>query len=206
MKKTLLILLAAGVLLTPLACCKEDNASAPSVDKAQIVLDNIAQRKSVRSYTNESVSKEQLEKLVRAGMAAPSAVNKQPWAFIVISDRAAMDSLAEKLPHAKMLKEAQAAIVVCGDMNKALEGEYREFWVQDASAATQNILLAAEAMGLGAVWTGAYPSQQRVKDISEALSLPENIIPLDVIPVGHPAGNDQPKDKWNAENVHWDKW
>lgn len=204
MKKAILMMLAAGVLLSPLSCCKEETAQ--NVDKAQIVLDNIAQRKSVRSYTNEPVAKEQLEKLVRAGMAAPSAVNKQPWAFIVLSERAAMDALAEKLPHAKMLKEAPAAIVVCGDMDKALEGDGREYWVQDASAATQNILLAAEAMGLGAVWTGAYPVQARVNDIKAALSLPENIIPLDVIPVGHPAGDDKPKDKWKPENVHWEKW
>ena len=204
MKKILLgVLAASAILLISSSCCKED---ASATDKSKVVLENIAQRKSVRHFTEQAVSKDQLETLVRAGMAAPTAVNKQPWAFVVMSERASMDALSEKLPHAKMLKQAQAAIVVCGDMSKALEGEARDFWVQDASAATQNILLAAEAMGLGAVWTGAYPGQERVNAIREALSLPENIIPLCVIPIGYPTGEDQPKDKWKPENVHWEKW
>ncbi|MDD3667568.1 MAG: nitroreductase family protein, partial [Bacteroidales bacterium] len=118
-------------------------------------MENILNRKSVRKYTKEEVKKEQLEMLVRAGMAAPSARNSQPWLFFVIDDRTILDNLAKQLPNAKMLLSAKAAIVVCGNLQKALEGDGREFWVQDCSAATQNILLAAESMGLGAVWTGA---------------------------------------------------
>ena len=114
----------------------------------------IYNRKSVRHFTNQMVSRKQLTELIRAGMAAPTAVNKQPWAFIAIDDRGMLDQLAEILPYAKMLKQATGAIVVCGDMTKTLDGIAQEYWIQDCSAATQNILLAAESMGLGAVWTG----------------------------------------------------
>lgn len=203
MKKLSLGLILFAILLTPLACCQNN---APAGDKSAVVLDNIAQRKSVRSFTDETVSKDQLEKIVRAGMAAPSAINKQPWAFIVLTDKTMMNALAEKLPNAKMLSQAAAAIVVCGDMDKAIEGDARDFWIQDTSAATENILLAAEAMGLGAVWTGAYPNMEKVGIIRDMLKLPETIIPLNVIPIGHPSGDNQPKDKWIPSNIHWDKW
>ncbi len=203
MKKIVFGLILLTSLSMTQACCKQEEQS---VDKSAIVLDNIAQRKSVRSFTNESVTKDQLEKIVRAGMAAPSAINKQPWAFVVLTDKSIMNALAEKLPNAKMLSQAAAAIVVCGDMNKAIEGDARDFWIQDTSAATENILLAVEAMGLGAVWTGAYPNKEKVDIIRDMLKLPDDIIPLNVIPIGHPTGDNQPKNKWIPENVHWDKW
>ena len=112
---------------------------AQNIDKSEIVLKNISERKSVRTYTDQKVEKEDLEKLLRAGMSAPSAVNAQPWAFIAIDDRETLDRLGDLLPYAKMLKQAQAAIIVCGDMKKKLEGEGQEYWIQDCSAATQNI-------------------------------------------------------------------
>ena len=169
-------------------------------------LEIIHQRKSVRNYTKTKVSKEQLETLIRAGMAAPSAVNKQPWAFIAINDRLILDKLGDGLPYAKMLKKASAAIVVCGDLGKALDGWEQEFWIQDCSASTQNILLAAESMGLGTVWTAAYPAEDRMSTVKDILELPEHIIPLNVIPIGFPGGMVKPKDKWTAENLHWNKW
>lgn len=170
------------------------------------IMENILNRKSVRTYTNEEVKKEQLETLLRAGMAAPSARNSQPWLFFVIDERGILDNLAEQLPNARMLAEAKAAIVVCGNMQKTLEGEAKEFWVQDCSAATQNILLAAESMGLGAVWTGAYPRKETVKIIQEELKLPEYIIPLNVIPIGWQTGKEKPKQKYNEENIRWNTW
>ncbi len=105
-----------------------------------------------------------------------------------------------------MLLNAKAAIVVCGNLQKALEGDGREFWVQDCSAATQNILLAAESMGLGAVWTGAYPRKETVNIIKVELGLPEHIVPLNVIPIGWQTGEEQPKQKYTEENVRWNKW
>ena len=174
--------------------------------KSDLVMENILNRKSVRKYTNEDVKKEQLEMLVRAGMAAPSARNSQPWLFFVIDDRTILDNLAKQLPNAKMLLSAKAAIVVCGNLQKALDGEGREFWVQDCSAATQNILLAAESMGLGAVWTGAYPRKETENIIKVELGLPEHIVPLNVIPIGWQTGEEKPKQKYTEENIRWNKW
>ncbi|NCC18558.1 MAG: nitroreductase family protein [Bacteroidia bacterium] len=175
-------------------------------ENSEKVMENILNRKSVRKYTKEEVKKEQLEMLVRAGMAAPSARNSQPWLFFVIDDRAILDNLAKQLPNAKMLLNAKAAIVVCGNLQKALEGDGREFWVQDCSAATQNILLAAESMGLGAVWTGAYPRKETVNIIKVELGLPEHIVPLNVIPIGWQTGEEKPKQKYTEENIRWNKW
>ncbi|HDP74633.1 MAG TPA: nitroreductase family protein [Bacteroidales bacterium] len=168
-------------------------------------LKTIFNRKSVRSFTSHDVSIELLEELARVGMAAPSARNLQPWAFVIITNRSTLDALAERLPYAKMLFDAPAAIVVCGDLSKA--GDSPEgYWVQDCSAATQNILLAAEALGLGAVWTGVHPRTDRVTTVKDVLKLPDNIIPLNVIPIGYPKGEHQPKNKFKAENIHWQKW
>ncbi|MFT3739673.1 MAG: flavin reductase [Breznakibacter sp.] len=169
-------------------------------------LATIYNRKSVRRYTDRKVGQEQLTELTKAGMAAPTARDKRPWAFVAITDRSLLDKLADALPHAKMLKQATAAVVVCGDLDKALTGDAQAYWVQDCSAATQNILLAAESMGLGAVWTGVHPIKERVATVVELLNLPASIIPLNVIAVGYPTGEDKSKDKWEAANVHWDKW
>jgi nitroreductase len=170
------------------------------------VISIIHQRKSVRSYTKSSVSRESLSELVKAGMAAPSAGNKQPWVFIVVDDRNILDALGVGLPYAKMLKQAPAAIVVCGDLHKAYTGWEQSFWVQDCSAAAENILLAAEAMGFGAVWTGIYPAKDRDSLVRKILNLPGHIIPLNIIPIGHPMGIEKQKNKWNKENLIWNAW
>lgn len=170
---------------------------------AMTVFKNIYERKSVRNYTGRQVSKEQLGMLVKAGMAAPTGRNVQPWQFIAVNDKAVLEKLTEALPYAKMLASAGAAIVVCGDLEIARAGNTEQLWVQDCSAATQNILLAAESMGLGAVWTAAHPYEDRIKAVVEALQLPEHVVPLNVIPVGYPTGVDKPKDKWKPERLHW---
>ncbi|MFV0553871.1 MAG: flavin reductase [Mangrovibacterium sp.] len=180
---------------------KEPQFTPKTYESATIGI--IHERKSVRNFTDRQVSKEQLETLARAGMAAPTAVNKQPWAFVAINERAMLDKLCTALPRAKMLEAATAAMVVCGDMNKALEGKGQEYWIQDCSAATQNILLAAESLGLGAVWTGVYPMEDRVQAVKDILNMPEHLTPLCVIPIGYPTGVDQPKDKWKPENLIW---
>ncbi len=189
---------------------KPDNATEVKTNNETIIMNNtlevIHNRKSVRNFTDEPVTKEQLETIVKAGMAAPSARNLQPWAFVVVTERQKLDDLANALPYAKMLLQAQAAIVVCGDMNKAATEVDSAYWVQDCSAATQNILLAVEALKLGAVWTATFPYQERMNPVIEILSLPDNIRPLNVIPIGLPTGEDKPKNKWKPENVHWEKW
>jgi len=197
------ILLAVCVLLLII---KFGSNTPKEMDQTNNTLEVIHQRKSVRNYTDQKVEKEKLETLVKAGMAAPTAVNKQPWAFVVIDDKDVLNQLGDALPYAKMAKKAGGAIIVCGDLSKALEGWEQEFWIQDCSAATQNILLAAESMGLGAVWTAAYPAKDRMKSVIDILNLPEHIIPLNVIPIGYPKGMEKPKDKWKSENMHWQKW
>lgn len=174
-----------------------------SVNAEQAVLDNIATRTSVRDYEARPVEKEKIEKMLRAAMAAPTAMNKQPWHFVVVDQRNVLDALAGTNPYAKMLKKAPLAIVVCGNTDKMIEGGGRDFWIQDASAATENLLLAAHAMGLGAVWTGAYPSEERCISISKVLSLSDNLIPLNMIVVGYPAEQPQPKQKFKEENVSY---
>lgn len=174
-----------------------------SVNAEQVVLDNIATRTSIRDYEARPVEKEKIEKMLRAAMAAPTAMNKQPWHFVVVDQRNVLDALAGANPYAKMLKKAPLAIVVCGNTDKMIEGGGRDFWIQDASAATENLLLAAHAMGLGAVWTGAYPSEERCISISKVLSLSDNLIPLNMIVVGYPAEQPQPKQKFKEENVSY---
>ncbi len=174
-----------------------------SVNAEQAVLDNIATRTSIRDYEARPVEKEKIEKMLRAAMAAPTAMNKQPWHFVVVDQRNVLDALAGANPYAKMLKKAPLAIVVCGNTDKMIEGGGRDFWIQDASAATENLLLAAHAMGLGAVWTGAYPSEERCISISKVLSLSDNLIPLNMIVVGYPAEHPQPKQKFKEENVSY---
>lgn len=183
-----------------------DGRSGAQMSLEAAVLKIIHRRKSVRHYVDKPVPKVMLEKLVRAGMAAPTAMNKQPWAFVVITERETLDRLGNALPYAKMLLQAPAAIVAAGNMKLAISGKGRDFWVQDVSAAVENILLAAEAMGLGAVWTGVYPRKYQLKTVRETLSLPEHIIPLAVVPVGFPKGVEKPKNKWDAKKLHREKW
>ncbi|MCC8153315.1 MAG: nitroreductase family protein [Tannerellaceae bacterium] len=167
-------------------------------------LQTIFSRKSIRAFTDEPVEKEMVDILLRAGMAAPSAVNQQPWAFIVIDDRTILNQLSEELPFAKMVAKAPLAIVVCGDPDKSIYG--KEFWIQDCSAASENILLAAEALGLGAVWTSTYPDTERIQTVRKILHLPENIFPLNLIPVGHPKNEHAPKNKFRTNNIHRNRW
>lgn len=197
----------AVALLASLARLAVRMNEAPEVDKKAVVLENIFARKSVRSYTDQPVSREQLDTLVRAAMAAPSGRDMRPWKFVVVDDAALMDSLSRQLPYAKMLQEAAAAIVVCGDMSIVdKSGNPSVNWQFDCSAATQNLLLAAEAMGLGAVWTGVHPYEDRLAAVKRALILPEHIIPLNVIPIGYPKGEALPKDKYAVENIHYNGW
>ena len=165
----------------------------------------IHSRKSVRHFTSQPVSRDDLLTLVKAAMAAPSSKNEQPWSFVIVTQRQTLESLAQRLPYAQMLLKAQAAIIVCGDMNKPKDPA-KSLWVQDCAAAAQNILLAAEAMGLGAVWTAAYPYPDRIAAVVQTLNFPAHAIPLCVIPVGYPDGSDKPKNKWKEENVKWEAW
>lgn len=202
MKKALVFLTAAAVLTTLTACKKEK-----PMNKADVVFENILSRKSVRSYTNQKVSRDDLMKIVKAGMAAPTAINIQPWEFIVIDDPNILAELGGVNRAGQMIAKAPAAIVVAGNMDAYKDRpNARDFWVQDTSAATENILLQIEAMGLGAVWTAAFPVQERMDGIRKVLNLPDNIIPLNVIAVGYPDTENKPKDKWKENKLHWNAY
>jgi nitroreductase len=166
-------------------------------------LDAIFTRRSIRKYTDRPVPEELVAGLLKAAMAAPSAGNEQAWQFIVIRDRALLDAIPKFHPYSAMLKHASVAILVCGDLT--LE-KYKGFWVQDCSAATQNLLLAAAAQGLGAVWTGVYPLEDRVSGMRKLLNLPEHVIPLSLVPVGFPAELPAKADRFKGERVHKDRW
>jgi len=197
MKKLLTFALAVTMLA---ACAKQET------NMENQAIQNIMTRVSVREFTGEKISEAQLDTLLRAAMAAPSAINKQPWAFIVVTDEALIAQLGEALPYSRCSNHPAVAIIPCGDLSKAIPGEMANFWINDVSAATENLLLAAHAMGLGAVWTGLHPDMTRAKMVQEMLGLPEHIIPLCVVPVGVPAEQPEVKDKYKPENIHYNAW
>ncbi len=164
-------------------------------------LEAIFTRRSIRAYTSEPVSEEDLKVILEAAMNAPSANNRQPWHFIVVDDRSKLDAIMEVHPYSDMLAQAPLAIVVCGDTKVS-----SSYWQQDCSAATENILLAARALGLGTVWLGVYPREDRVKGISRLFQLPAHVKPLAVIAVGHPAEEKGRVDRWQEEKVHRNRW
>ena len=193
----LVVVLAIVILKTS---CMGDQKQDETTLKSKAVLENIAERKSVRKYLNKTVEEDKIDAMVKAGMAAPSGMDRRPWEFVVVTDREALDSMAAKLPYAKMLTNAPLAIVVCGDTTRS------SYWYLDCSAATQNVLLAAEALGLGAVWTAAYPYEDRIDVVRQNTGLPEKIVPLCVIPIGYPDGPQKAKDKFDPQRVHRNKY
>lgn len=191
----LFMILILGIMVT--SC---ENGKKEKGMQTQDALENIFARKSVRKYLAKPVEKEKTDLLLKAGMAAPTGKDTRPWEFVVVTDRARLDSMAAALPYAKMLKEAPMAIVVCGDTTKS------SYWYLDCSAATENILLAAEALGLGAVWTATYPYEERMEVVKNHTGLPGHILSLCVIPVGYPAIPHSPKNKWDESKVHYNKY
>ena len=168
------------------------------------VLDLIFKRRSVRIFTKEKVKKETLTKLMQAAMAAPSASNGQPWEFVVVTDEKTLDILRSKLKYGKC--NAPAAIVVCANLGIAKRESSVRFWVQDCSAATENILIAAAGMDLGAVWIGSYPNKDVMDSLHEILAIPEKVTPLSFVYVGHPAEEVLPRTQYEEERVHWEKY
>lgn len=206
MKKLTFAAFAASICMLMASCgTNGENAADNSAKvKCDNALDVIMTRTSVRQYTDQPISGATIDTLLRAGMAAPTAGNKQPWKFVVINERAGLDSLASG--NWRMAAEAQAAIIVCGDTENVFEGEGATYWVQDCSAATENILLAAHAVGLGAVWCGCYPISARVDKVRALFDIPAEIVPMSIVMLGYPAGEQHPKDKYKPENIHFNKW
>jgi nitroreductase len=157
-------------------------------------------RRSIRRYTAEPVSKDDIRTLLEAAMAAPSASNSQPWHFVVVNDRETLDALAEAHPYGKMLFQAPLCIVVCGDLARS------DHWVQGCSAATENLLVAATALGLGAVWLGVHPREDRAAAVRQVLGIPKTIIPLNLISIGYPAEEKPPRTQYDEARVHRQRW
>ena len=196
MKKIFSFLYIMMVLAAMISCSSSKECKEGAVT-GNPTLDNIFARKRVRTYLDKGIEKEKIDLMLRAGMAGPSGKDTRPWEFIVVSDRAILDSMAAALPYAKMLTQARNAIIVCGDSTRSF------YWYLDCSAAAQNILLAAESMGLGAVWTAAYPYEDRMQVVRKYTALPKNILPLCVIPFGYPATKEQPKQKYDEKKIHY---
>ena len=167
------------------------------------LLEALRTRRSIRKFTDEPVPAEMMETILGAAMLAPSAGNQQPWHFIVVTDREKLDKVPDFHLYAGMIRQAPVAIVVCG----APEGlKWPDFWVQDCSAAIQNLLLAARDLGLGTVWTGVYPLEERVIKTRELFTIPENVQPLAIVPLGWPATEFKAQDRYDQERIHYESW
>ncbi len=167
------------------------------------ILDAINERRSIRKYTNEPLTDKELETVLKAGFQAPSAHNRNPREYIVIRDGELLQAITEFHPYTKMLPSAGCGIVVCGDIEKQeLEG----FLVSDCSASIQNMLLAAHGIGLGSVWCGLYPVEELMTPLSKLLKLPEHIIPIGIVVVGHTQVEKRIMDKFKLENIHNNGW
>ena len=197
-KKYILFGLITIFIISFMSCSQKDEKQ---ITKKEAALSAIYNRKSVRSFIKDRpVSNEDVQALIKAGMSAPSGKDTRPWEFVIINDRAILDKMAEELPTAKMLSQAPMAIVVCGDTIRS------SYWYLDCSAATENILLAAEAMELGGVWTAAYPYRDRMATVIKHTNMPAQVLPLAVIPIGYPMGNHLVKDKYDEKKIHMNKW
>lgn len=161
-------------------------------------------RRSIRQYSEQEVSKEDLAIILEAGFAAPSARNRRPWHFITVSDKKLLNKLANSHPYGKMLSKARVAIVVCGEISK--EERERYFWLLDGAAATENMLLAAHALGLGAVWLGVYDRQEREDGFRQILNIPPEIGVLSAISLGYPAEEKEAHSGTMPGRVHPESW
>jgi nitroreductase len=162
-------------------------------------------RRSIRAYTSAEVNQETVQKLLEAAMAAPSAVARDPWRFIVIRKRQTLSRIAGELPNGKMLATAAVGIAVCGDL-QAAHDQQLSYLLQDCSAAIENLLLSAHILGLGACWLGIHPREQRVNALKQILSLPPSVIPVACIAIGCPAEQPPPRTRFNPEYVHAEQW
>jgi nitroreductase len=166
----------------------------------QDLIETIFSRRSIRKYTAEPVSEADIKTLLKAAMSAPSASNNKPWHFVVVTERGTLDALADAHPYGKMLAQAPLCIVACGDP------AISDYWEQDCSAATENLLIAVTALGLGAVWLGVHPRDQRIGFTRQILGIPETVVPLNLISIGHPAEKKEPRTQYDEARVHREKW
>lgn len=168
------------------------------------VIETIYKRRSIRNYLDKNVEKDNLITLLKAATAAPSAANCQPWEFIVIDESEILSKLREKFVFARY--NAPAAIVVCGNMKLSFKGLAQEMWVQDCSAAIENILIAATSIGLGTVWIGIYPHRSNIEQLKSILNIPEYVTPLGIVYVGYPAEEKEARTRYDEKRVYWQEY
>lgn len=212
MKKTFLFLAAATLLFV--ACCNEKTAEPANT--ADVVMQNILNRKSVRSYNGEAIPDSVMQNLLKAAMAAPSGMDIRPWQFVVLTDKSQYDSIFSGNGNMKKFMESGAIIVVCADTTVTRTTRENPdgpavtrpnpMWRDDIAAVTENLLLAVEAHGLGACWTACYPFAETMAPVKKTLGLPDNVVPYAVVPIGYHDGTTQPKDKWDTTRIHYGRW
>lgn len=166
-------------------------------------MDAILTRRSIRKYLPDPVNRDVIENILKAGMNAPSAGDEQPWHFIVIDRHDLLEKISEIHPYTKMLKDTPAAILVCGDQNVP---KFKDFWIQDCSAASENMLLAAHDLGLGAVWIGVYPAEKMVQKIRRLLNIPDHVAPFSIIAMGYSAEEKPGRLRYDISRVHSNYW
>lgn len=181
----------------------QDFKKSNNQNQADAVIENILQRRSVRKFTSQKIDNKKVNVLLRSAMAAPTCRDMQPWHFVVLDKQEDIQTFAGNNHHSEQIKATPLVIVICGDTTRMAKGQGRELWVQDVSAATENLLLAAHAIGLGAVWTTAYPIEKKVNGIRKRLQLSEQFIPLAVVLIGYPGEETEAKDKWDPKKITW---
>ena len=213
MKKSIILMAAAAMMFA--ACCNKQEA-ATEVNTADVVMQNILNRKSVRSYNGEAIPDSVMENLLRAAMAAPSGRDLRPWQMVVMTDKSQYETVFEGNFNMQKFMESGAVIILCADTTFTAptredpDGpavtQVNHLWRDDMGAVTENLLLAVEAYGLGACWTACYPYPDRMDPIKKALQLPPTVVPYAVVPIGYHDGTTQPKDKWDPARVHYNRW
>jgi len=214
--KRILLLSAAVLSALLVSSCGKKEAAAPSAGVDNETIRTIMSRKSVRSFTDQPIPAEYRETMLKAAMAAPTGSNIQPWHFVVLTDKSQYEKVFENNFNMRIFNSAAAVVVFCADTTVTRpprnnpDGEPvtrpSGTWRDDLGACTENFLLAAESLGLGAVWTAGYPYSDRYASMKRELGIPDPILPYCAVAVGYPAGDEQPKDKWKPERIHYEKW
>jgi len=166
-------------------------------------LDSLYTRRSVRKYTSQKISDNIIKQLLKAAFLAPSAGNQQPWHFLIIEDKKILGKIPKFHPHAEFIKNAEKAILVCAD--KKLE-TFKDYFPLDCSASTENILIAARALGLGACWIGIYPKEERIENLRDILNIPKNVVPFSLVALGYTEIEQKELNRYKKERIHYNRW
>lgn len=215
-KRVLYFSVALMGLAMAVSCCGKQEEETNAASNCDAAINTIMQRKSVRSYTGDTIPAEVMDKLLRAAVAAPSGMDVRPWHIVVMTDKSQYETAFAGNFNMEKFMQSGAVVIFCADTSVTRPPRENPdapavttpnpIWRDDMGACTENFLLAVEAYGLGAVWTACYPFHDRMDPVAAYLNLPGNIVPYSIVPVGYPAGENQPKDKWDESRIHYNKW